>query len=66
MLIDFILPSSLDPTVKLIINILVGVHLAAFLCYIVLLVRSFGKKPSDRIRSFVAANSQNSDTKKDR
>ena len=66
MLIDFILPDSLDPTVKLIVNVLVGVHLAAFFCYVILLARSFGKKPQDWIRQFASMNSsQGPETKKD-
>jgi len=67
MLIDFILPESLDPTVKLIVNILVGVHLAAFFCYLILLARSFTKKPSDKIRNFMSVNGASAmETKKDR
>ena len=53
MLIDFILPDSLDPTLKLIVNLLVGVHLLAFICYIVLLARSFGTKPEDHFQQKV-------------
>ena len=40
---DMIIPSSVDPTIRLVINILVGVHLLAFLIYVWLLMRSSNK-----------------------
>jgi hypothetical protein len=40
---DMIIPSSVDPTIRLVINILVGVHLLAFFIYVWLLMRSSNK-----------------------
>jgi len=56
MFIDFILPDTLDPAIKLIVNILVGLHLFAFIIYLSLLVRSFGQKPEDKIKDFARKN----------
>ncbi len=47
---DYVLPESLDPMVKTMINFLVGFHLLAFLIFIVLLARSFKKSPEDNFR----------------
>ena len=48
--LDYVLPTTLDPMVKHLINFLVGFHLLAFLVFIVLLVRSFRKSPEDSFR----------------
>jgi hypothetical protein len=63
MILDFILPKDLDPTLKLVVNMLVLVHILVFFCYIFLLARSFGKKPQDRIRDF-AEQHEDPDKKK--
>ena len=47
MLLDSILPPTLDPTLKMVINILVIVHLLAFFCYLTFLVMSFRKTADD-------------------
>jgi hypothetical protein len=39
-----------DPTIRTVINVLVGVHLLAFLLYIYLLVRSSKKTSADAFR----------------
>lgn len=46
------LPDSLDPTLKLIINGLVYVHLAVFLVYFIMLARSFGRKDEKDLKKF--------------
>lgn len=48
--LDYVLPETLDPMVKTLINFLVGFHLLAFLVFIVLLARSFKKTPEDNFR----------------
>jgi hypothetical protein len=47
---DYVIPASVDPTVRLIINILVGLHLLAFLAYVFLLFRSSTKSSTDQFR----------------
>jgi hypothetical protein len=47
---DMIIPSSVDPTIRLVINILVGVHLLAFFLYIWLLMRTSSKTQADDFR----------------
>ena len=47
---DMIIPASVDPTIRLIINILVGVHLLAFFLYVWLLMRSTNKTQVDDFR----------------
>jgi hypothetical protein len=47
---DAIIPASVDPTVRLVINVLVGVHLLAFLAYVFLLFRSTNKSSTDQFR----------------
>jgi preprotein translocase subunit SecY len=47
---DMIIPESVDPTIRLIINILVGVHLLAFFTYVWLLMRSSNKTQADEFR----------------
>jgi hypothetical protein len=47
MLLDAILPPTLDPNVKLMINILVGLHLLAFVVWMVYLCKSLGKSQTD-------------------
>lgn len=46
------LPDSLDPTLKMVINGLIYVHLAVFLVYFVMLARSFGKKDEKDLKKF--------------
>jgi len=46
------LPDNLDPTLKMIINGLVYVHIAAFLIYVIMLVRSFGKRDDKELAKF--------------
>jgi len=48
--LDYVLPETLSPFVRNLINLLVGCHLFAFLAFIVLLVRSFNKTPEDNFR----------------
>lgn len=38
--LDSIIPATVDPFVRNLINVLVGIHILAFLLYIYLLVRS--------------------------
>ena len=45
--LDAIIPESVDPFVRNIINVLVGIHILAFLLYVYLLVRSSKKSPTD-------------------
>ena len=52
-LLDGILPESLDPTIKHLVNFLVLAHLLAFFIFIILLVRSFTKSSSDNFRDQV-------------
>ena len=47
---DSIIPASVDPTIRLIINILVGFHIVAFLVYVWLLMRSSNKTQVDQFR----------------
>jgi len=47
---DIVIPSSVDPTIRLIINILVGVHLFAFFVYVYLLFRSSNRTQADEFR----------------
>lgn len=49
-LLDSILPDTLNPMVKNLVNFLVIVHLAVFFIFIILLVRSFTKGPDDHFR----------------
>lgn len=49
-ILDFILPPTLDPTLKMVINALAAVHIFAFLLYIYLLVRSSKSSPADQFR----------------
>jgi len=46
------LPDSLDPTLKMVINGLVYVHILVFVIYIVLLLRSFGKNEGKELQKF--------------
>ena len=46
------LPEGLDPTLKLVINGLVYVHIAAFFIYVAMLVRSFGKRDDKELAKF--------------
>lgn len=46
------LPDSLDPTLKMVINGLVYFHILAFLIYVVLLCRSFGKNEGKELQQF--------------
>jgi hypothetical protein len=48
--LDSVIPTSVDPTIRTVINVLVGVHLLAFLLYIYLLVRSSKKTSADAFR----------------
>ncbi|CDW73167.1 UNKNOWN [Stylonychia lemnae] len=48
--LDYVLPDTLSPFVKNLINGLVGFHLLAFVIFIILLVRSFNKTPEDNFR----------------
>ena len=47
---DSVIPESVDPTIRLVINILVGVHIGAFLLYIFLLMRSTKRTEADEFR----------------
>jgi hypothetical protein len=47
---DIVIPESVDPTIRLVINILVGVHLLAFFLYIFLLCRSTKRTEADEFR----------------
>jgi hypothetical protein len=47
---DMIIPESVDPTIRLVINALVGVHILAFLIYVWLLLRSSNKSEADVFR----------------
>jgi cbb3-type cytochrome oxidase subunit 3 len=47
---DLVIPASVDPTIRLIINILVGVHIFAFLAYVYLLLRSSNRTQADEFR----------------
>ena len=46
------LPEGLDPTLKMVINGLVYVHIAAFFIYVAMLVRSFGKRDDKELAKF--------------
>ena len=48
--LDSILPATLDPMVKHVINFLVGVHLIVFLVFVYLLCKSLRKSPQDNFR----------------
>jgi len=47
---DMVIPATVDPTIRLIINILVGVHIFAFLAYVYLLLRSSKRTEADEFR----------------
>ncbi len=47
---DSVIPESVDPSIRLVINILVGLHIAAFLLYIFLLMRSTKRTEADEFR----------------
>lgn len=49
-ILDSILPETLHPMVKHAINVLVVFHIIAFLAFVVLLVKSFMKGPSDHFK----------------
>lgn len=49
-ILDAILPPSIDPFVRNVINVLVGIHIAAFLLYIYLLTRSSMKTQADEFK----------------
>jgi len=51
--LDSILPETLDPTVKHVINFLVIFHLLAFFVFVYLLARSLTKSSSDTFRDQV-------------
>lgn len=48
--LDSVLPATVDPFIRNVINVLVGIHIAAFLLYVVLLVRSSQKSQTDEFR----------------
>ena len=48
--LDSIIPSSVDPTIRTVINVLVGVHILAFLLYVYLLFRSTNKTQTDQFK----------------
>ena len=47
---DMVIPATVDPTIRLIINILVGVHIFAFFAYVYLLMRSSKRTQADEFR----------------
>lgn len=51
--LNHILPDTLSPGVKNLINFLVIAHVLVFFIFIILLVRSFMKGPSDHFRDQV-------------
>lgn len=48
--LDSIIPPSVDPFIRNVINVLVGIHIFAFLLYVYLLVRSSKKSSTDEFR----------------
>lgn len=48
--LDSILPPTLDPFVRNIINVLVGVHILAFLVWVYLVTRSVNKTQTQEFR----------------
>jgi len=46
------LPDSIDPTLKMVINGLVYLHILVFIIYVVLLCRSFGKNDGKELAKF--------------
>lgn len=48
--LDSILPATVDPFVRNIINVLVGVHILAFLAWVYLVTRSAKKTSTEEFR----------------
>jgi hypothetical protein len=63
-ILDSVLPSTIDPTMRHVINGLVGIHLCVFFLFIVLLCRSFMKGPQDHFKDQVGKMERNSNTQK--
>lgn len=47
---DSVIPATVDPTIRLVINLLVGLHILAFIVYVWLLLRSSNKTQVDTFR----------------